>query len=235
MAARLWVALDVPDVQQADGLLDTLAPHRDIKIGMELFYRAGPAYVESLARRDFRIFLDLKCHDIARTVGRAVAAVRDLGVELLTVHAAGGMEMLNAAQENAGSLQLVAVTALTSLSQADWDGMGLGAALTHFVRQGTLNACRVGLAGVVVSSQEAHAMRELWPEARVVVPGIRLAGDAWGDQARVDTPAAAVRAGATDLVVGRAIVGAVNPGEALARYRTDMQQGGQGYRDDEGI
>lgn len=225
MARRLWVAMDVSNREQSERVLGAIAPHRHIKVGIELFYRMGPEYVVELVDRGYHVFLDLKCHDIPRTVGRAAAAARDLGVELLTVHAAGGLAMLNAAQESAGMMDVVAVTMLTSLSADDLSTLGIQGSVIHLVHRGAENARRAGLAGVVVSGREVSAIKRFWPDCRLVVPGIRLLGDAPGDQARVDTPARAVSAGATDLVVGRAVVESSDPARALAHYLNDMEAG----------
>lgn len=228
MALRLWVAIDVPTVSEANALIEALHPHRDIKIGMELFYRAGPVYVAELAQRGYNIFLDLKCHDIPRTTARAVAAVRDLGVELLTVHGAGGFDMMDSARQSAGTMQLVAVSALTSLDDRALGDLGLPITVEVLVRGTAAAAQRAGLAGLVASAGEVAFLREMWPGARLVVPGIRLPGDPSGDQRRVFTPAQARQAGATDLVVGRAIAGAEQPREVLKRYWDDFHSGAEG-------
>ncbi len=215
---RIWVALDVPSVSGAENVLTAIEPHRDVKIGMELFYRAGPGYVEELVKRGYSLFLDLKCHDIPRTVGRALAALRDLGVEMVTLHTQGGLEMLRQARQEAGSIQLLGVTALTSLSDTDLHDVGISGTIGEFVTASAQVAQRAGLAGVVCSGGEVAELSRLWPGARFLVPGIRLPDDQIGDQKRVFSPSAAQAAGATDIVVGRAVVGAENPARVLQRY-----------------
>lgn len=222
MSVRLWVALDVPQQMAADELLEALWPHRDIKIGMELFYRLGPGYVAALAARGYRIFLDLKCHDIPRTVARAVQAVSDLGVEMVTVHAAGGLDMLNQARQAAGETQIVAVTALTSLDDETLRQVGIHATVNEFVQDSARVAQQAGVAGLVCAASEVETLRRQWPGARLVVPGIRLPGDEMGDQRRVSTPGEAQQLGATDLVVGRAIVQSHEPKAALDRFMADL-------------
>ena len=219
MDRRLWVALDVPELPTAERLLKSIAPHRDIKVGMELFYRLGPDFIRDLVDRGYHIFLDLKCHDIPNTVARAVDAVSDLGAELLTVHAAGGFDMMNAAREaSGGRLSLVAVTVLTSLNADALKQVGLDTPVAGLAAACTRTAMQAGLAGVVTSAGEARALRSIWPGARIVVPGIRLPSHEAGDQKRVFTPEQAKAAGATDLVVGRPITRADNPKRALEQF-----------------
>ena len=219
MDMRLWVALDVPELPAAERLLKTIAPHRDIKVGMELFYRLGPDFVRDLVDRGYHIFLDLKCHDIPRTVARAVEAVSDLGAELLTVHAAGGFDMLEAARgSSGGQLSLVAVTVLTSLDAAALQQVGIETPVDGLAEASARTAMRAGLAGVVASAGEARAIKAIWPGARIVVPGIRLPDTQAGDQKRVFTPDQAKAAGATDLVVGRPISEADSPKRALEQF-----------------
>lgn len=217
-AVRLWVALDVASRDEANRLLDRIASQRHIKVGMELFYRLGPGFVRELVDRHYHVFLDLKCHDIPRTVGRAVAAVRDLGVEMLTVHAAGGLDMLQTARQEAGLMDLVAVTVLTSLDHWELARIGLDVSVDALVEKATRLAADAGLAGVVASAGETGTIRQLWPGARIVVPGLRLPGDAVADQRRVAGPGDAVRVGATDLVVGRPITESSDPEYQLGRF-----------------
>ncbi|MCL5115665.1 MAG: orotidine-5'-phosphate decarboxylase [Firmicutes bacterium] len=224
MAVKLWVALDLPHRDDVERMLQQLGSHRHVKVGMELFYRLGPDYVRSLADRGYHIFLDLKCHDIPRTAGRAVAAVRDLGIEMLTLHAAGGLEMLDAARQEAGTVDLIAVTVLTSLDDAALADAGIRASVDDLAMAATRLAQRAGLAGVVTSAEEALELRGLWPGARLVVPGIRLMENARGDQRRVMGPREAVERGATDLVVGRPIVEASDPAAALERFLAIIQE-----------
>ena len=218
MDIRLWVALDVSGRQAADNILEAIWPHRDVKIGMELFYSLGPGYVAALAAQGYRIFLDLKCHDIPRTVARAVGAVSGLGAEMLTVHAAGGYDMLNQARQAAGTMAIIAVTALTSLDDQSLHDVGISSGTVgELVGASARVAQRAGVAGLVCAAGEVARLKREWPGARLVVPGIRLPGDDVGDQRRISTPAEAVRLGATDLVIGRAVVQASNPKAELKR------------------
>jgi orotidine-5'-phosphate decarboxylase len=218
--AQVIIALDVPTLDEAMGLVDSLSDETDFyKVGLELFTREGPSVVEALATRDKRIFLDLKLHDIPSTVARAVARARDLDVDFLTLHTTGGRPMMEAAAEAAGTdLTLLGVTVLTSLTASDvadsW-GREVDLIEDEVVRLARL-AQESGVGGVVASVQEAASIKEAVGSALVVVtPGIRLAGDDAHDQARVSTPAQAVASGADYLVVGRSVTQALDPVEAL--------------------
>lgn len=215
------VALDVPSQRQALALVDALGHTADFyKVGLELFTREGPGVLRALRGRGKRIFLDLKLLDIPNTVAAAVRAAADHEVDLLTVHTTGGVDMMSAAAEAAGSrVRLLGVTVLTSLGaagiEAIW-GRAPESLQGEVVRLAEL-ARSAGVHGVVSSAHEAAALRaRLGPGAYLVTPGIRLADGARHDQARVATPAEAVEAGADALVVGRPITGADDPGEALA-------------------
>ena len=226
------VALDRSSGREALELVRALGEDVDFyKVGFELFTRAGPDVVSELRSLGKRVFLDLKLHDIPHTVARAVQAAADLEVELLTVHVAGGPEMMKAAQAAAGEeLSLVGVTLLTSLSPNDVEsawGFSIDSIRKEVVRLATL-ARDSGLAGVVTSPHEASAVRRrLGQGPLIVTPGIRLPRGKAHDQARTATPHAAVRAGATHLVVGRAVTAATDPGEAMAALRRNLEGKGQ--------
>ena len=218
--AQVIIALDVPTLDEALGLVDSLGDETDFyKVGLELFTREGPSVVQALATRDKRIFLDLKLHDIPNTVARAVTRARDLDVDFLTLHTTGGRPMMEAAAEAAGTdLTLLGVTVLTSLTASDlgnsW-GREVDSIGDEVVRLARL-AQESGVGGVVASVREAASIKEaVGTDLVVVTPGIRLAGDAAHDQARVSTPAHAVAAGADYLVVGRSVTQALDPVEAL--------------------
>lgn len=221
------VALDVPGRQHAERLVAALGPECTfVKVGLELFTREGPDVVRWLSGEGRRVFLDLKLHDIPTTVAGAVAAARELGVELLTVHAAGGLAMMRAAQAEAGNVGLLGVTVLTSMD-AERLGRVWGHGAPLDVEQEVVrladSARRAGLAGVVASVTEAATLREsLGAEALVVTPGIRFAGQTTDDQARAATPAEAARAGVSHIVVGRAVTGADDPSAALERVRREL-------------
>ncbi len=231
---RLAVPLDVPSLAAAEELLRRLGGVAGwLKVGLELYTAAGPAAVEAAAKHG-RVFLDLKLHDIPNTVAGAAAAATQNGVELLTVHAAGGDAMLRAALEGAerGAARagvrrplLVAVTVLTSLDAAALARTGVAAEPeAHALRLARL-AREAGLDGVVSSAREAGRLRrELGPAARLVVPGIRPAGAAADDQRRTASPAEAIRAGADLLVVGRPITMAVDPAAAARGVLDEIER-----------
>ncbi|QNI35470.1 orotidine-5'-phosphate decarboxylase [Edaphobacter albus] len=217
---RFAVALDVPDAKAALGLVDRLEDScRWLKVGMELYYAAGNSLVESLQKRDFRIFLDLKLHDIPNTVAGAVRSVAGLGAELLTVHGGGGGAMLRAAAEAAEQLpqapRLIAVTVLTSMDRGELTSVGVSASPAEQALRLAHLAKNCGIDGMVCSPEEAASLRsEIGPEAILVVPGIRPAGSAVDDQRRVASPGEAISRGASLLVVGRPITRAEDPAKA---------------------
>jgi len=236
---RLAVALDVPSLEDARRTLEALDGAAGwLKVGLELFVAAGPAAV-ALAARHGRVFLDLKLHDIPTTVARAVRAAGGLGVDLLTVHLAGGSDMLRAAREAAracaggeGGPGVVGGSVLTSLSDADLQGLGTAGGVPAQVDRLTGLALACGLDGVVVSAAEAPAIRSrAGPALRIVTPGIRPAGAARDDQARVASPGAALAAGADLLVVGRPITGAPDPGAAARAVVAELAAALRARRD----
>jgi orotidine-5'-phosphate decarboxylase len=225
---RLIVALDVPAQAEALVLADSLGQScRWFKVGLELFVAAGPSVVEALAGRGYSVFLDLKLHDIPNTVASAVRSTGSLGARMLTVHAAGGPVMLHAAQEAAAALpvapQLLAVTVLTSMNQAQLAAIGVertpGEQVSLLARMGI----GAGIRGFVCSPQEVATLRGLTgPQGVLVIPGIRPAGAAQGDQQRIATPAMALRDGASYLVVGRPITQAADPVAAAEAIVAEM-------------
>jgi len=219
VTARAIVALDVPNRTAALALVDQLAPECNFyKVGSELFTSAGPGLVETLVRRGCAVFLDLKFHDIPNTVRRATRQAAALGASLVTVHAVGGPSMLASAVEGAreegDQCGVLGVTVLTSLDAGSLAaGWGRDSVDVEQEVMRLAGDCRdAGAHGVVCSGHEARALRsQIGPSLRLLVPGIRLAGGAVGDQARVVTPADAVAAGADYLVLGRAVTGATEP------------------------
>jgi len=187
-----------------------------VKLGLEFFAANGPAGVEAIARLGLPVFLDLKLHDIPNTVGKAVQALASLSPAVLTVHAAGGRAMLEAAREAApASTKVVAVTVLTSLDQSDLEQCGVGGEPTEQVTRLAALARRSGVDGIVCSGVEVAAARRAWPTGYFVVPGLRPAGSEIGDQKRVVTPRQARDDGASILVIGRPITAADDPAQAL--------------------
>jgi len=218
--AELIVAFDLADGREALALADRLPGLGWAKLGPMLFVREGPALVREFTARGVRVFLDLKWHDIPSTVTGAVAAARDLGVAMATVHCLGGLAMLQAAAGVAGDLALVGVTVLTSHASADFEQvMGRGVPDLGFEAERLARAAlHAGLRGVVASGEEVGLLREaLGAHPWIVVPGIRLPTDGKDDQARTVTPEDAVRRGATHLVVGRPITAARDPAGTYKR------------------
>jgi len=223
---KVIVALDFPEPASALSLVTRLDPAQcALKVGKELFTSAEAGLVRELVRRGFRVFLDLKFHDIPNTVAQACAAATRLGVWMLNVHASGGPAMLAAARDSVARTAsdagmprplLIAVTVLTSLSASDLASIGVDATPEQHVLRLARLAHSQGLDGVVCSAQEAHALRRaIGAGFKLVTPGIRPAGAAAQDQARVMTPRDALAAGADYLVVGRPITAAADPVAAL--------------------
>lgn len=230
---RLAFALDYPSVAQARA---GAARVRDavgvLKVGLELFVREGPAALALGAELGCDVFLDLKLHDIPETVERAVASATSHGVRYLTLHAGGGRRMLEQAARRAegSGLVLLAVTVLTSLDDADLADVGVSAGASAQAERLALLARDSGVHGLVCSVQEVARLRALLgPSAVLVTPGIRPAAGASDDQKRTGTPGAAIRAGASLLVVGRPIRDSSDPlGTAQAIVREIAEAEGAG-------
>lgn len=217
--AELVLALDLASADAAMKLLDRLPGLRWVKVGSVLMTREGAPLIQALTSRGLRVFLDLKWHDIPNTVAGAVSAAGQLGVSLATVHTLGGRKMMEAAaRAAAGQVRLVGVTVLTSHDDSSYsDAIGRPETSTPVeVIRLAASAMDAGLDGVVCSPLEVVSVRtRLGSSAIIVVPGIRRAEDALGDQKRTATPAAVVAAGATHLVVGRPILDAPDPAHAF--------------------
>jgi orotidine-5'-phosphate decarboxylase len=217
---RLIVALDVSSAAQARQIVQSIGESAiTYKVGKQLFTAEGPQIVRDLVASGRKVFLDLKFHDIPNTVAGAVTEAAKLGVSMLTVHASGGGQMLKAAADAAAQSpakpMVLAVTVLTSLTDADLAQIGFrGDVITEVITLGSL-ARNAGCGGLVASAMEARELRrELGGEIAIVTPGVRPAGASAGDQARVVTPKEAIAAGATYLVVGRPILEAADPSRA---------------------
>jgi orotidine-5'-phosphate decarboxylase len=214
---RLIVALDVSTSAAARKIVAAVGDSAlAYKVGMQLYTAEGPPIVRELVASGRRVFLDLKYHDIPNTVGAAVREAAQLGVSMLTVHASGGSKMLRAAADAVGAmspdLQVLAVTVLTSLSEPDLNKLGIRDGVPDHVLRLAALALENGCKGVVASAQEAAALREEFGRDFVIVtPGVRPAGSGVHDQARVVTPAEAIAAGASHIVVGRPITEAIDP------------------------
>ena len=223
---RVIVPLDFPDMLSAVGLAARLDPRKcAVKVGKELFTAAEAGLVRELVRRGFLVFLDLKFHDITNTVAQACAAATRMGVWMIDVHATGGPAMMRAARQavNQAAAEmgrsaplLIAVTVLTSLAAEDLVAVGMTGSIDEQVLRLARLAQGSGLDGVVCSAHEAATLRAACGRNfKLVPPGIRPAGAALNDQARVMTPEAAIAAGADYLVIGRPITGASDPLAAL--------------------
>ena len=226
---RLIVALDVPSASQARELAAEIGDSAGFfKIGLQLFLAEGPRMVREMVSAGRPVFLDLKLHDIPNTVAGAVKSAGALGAAMLTIHAAGGPAMLRAAVEAARSLpdppMLLGVTVLTSIDEPQMNAAGVNGAVKEQVIRLAKMVRDCGLGGVVASAHEAGLVRQVvGPSMAIVVPGIRPAGSEKGDQARVATPAEALRAGASHLVVGRPITAAADPRAAANAVLKDME------------
>lgn len=222
---KIIVALDCPR-ERALELAELLGGHASwVKVGMTLFYAEGPAIVDAMRERGLKVFLDLKVHDIPFQVQGAVRAASLTGADILSIHGLGSSEMIRAARAGAEEAaaeregqrtRLVAISVLTSMDEAALAEIGVSAPLADEVERLASLSFAAGADGIVCSPQEARQMRALLgPEALIVTPGVRPAGSDAADQRRVATPAAALAAGASKLVIGRPITGAENPVEAF--------------------
>lgn len=228
--SKIIVALDYPTADAAVALASQLDPTRcKLKIGKELFTRSGPATVEKLVSQGFDIFLDLKYHDIPNTVAKACSAAADLGVWMMNVHTLGGSAMMVAAREAIGNNTdrplLIGVTLLTSMNQTTFDEIGLQGSISDTVLRLAKLANNSGLDGVVSSAQEATQLRSQHGENfQLVTPGIRPENSARGDQHRTMTPAEAMAAGSSYLVIGRPITAAEKPMAALEAIELSLNK-----------
>ena len=218
---KVIIALDCSR-ERAFELADLLAGKATwVKVGMTLFYAEGPSIVAAMRERGLKVFLDLKVHDIPFQVQGAVRSASLTGADILSIHGLGSSAMVAAARkgaEEAAELRggdrtrLVAISVLTSMDQAALEEIGVERQIADEVARLAGNSVKAGADGIVCSPQEASAMRErLGPDAWIVTPGVRPAGAEIGDQKRIATPAAAIAAGASKLVIGRPITGADDP------------------------
>ena len=214
---KVIVALDFPEVASATELVNQLDPSQcRLKIGKELFVRAGPQFVESVQSKGFDVFLDLKFHDIPNTVAAACRAAADLGVWMVNVHAMGGLKMMQAAKDAIADHShrplLIAVTILTSMDSDDLRGVGIAGEPAENVDRLSALAETAGIDGVVCSAQEASRLHDSRRDGFILVtPGIRPANADVNDQKRIMTPQKAIQAGASYLVIGRPITQAADP------------------------
>ena len=225
---KIFTALDYNDAKSALDFAFRVSPDQcGLKVGKELFTAAGPALVEQLCARGFKVFLDLKFHDIPVTVSKALIAAASMGVFMFNVHCLGGRVMLEAAAEAVSKLQqrplLIGVTVLTSMDKVQLNAVGVPGTVGDEVLRLARLAKEAGLDGVVCSAQEARMLsNEIASPFLKVTPGIRPAGSALGDQKRVLTPEQALTAGADYLVIGRPITQAADPAAALEAINTQI-------------
>jgi orotidine-5'-phosphate decarboxylase len=234
------VALDCSEPEAVDLAQKLQGQARWLKVGMTLYYAAGPAIVARFKEMGFKVFLDLKLHDIPHQVQGAAAALVKAGADMLTLHCSGGLEMLKAGEKGAADKAAalgrpkpltLGITVLTSMDASDLASIGASATtpLEQVLKLAEL-ARQAGLSGVVASAQEAGALRTLLgPQAAIVTPGIRPAGSTANDQKRAATPAEALAAGASHLVIGRPITAAADPAAAFAQI---AETGPQNKRQD---
>ena len=224
---RLIVAIDEPDADRARLMIDDLASSVTwFKVGMTLYFKTGPVFVQELIRSGAQIFLDLKCHDIPHQVEGAVRSLSGLGVGLITVHTGGGPAMLEAAARGAqgSETKVLGVTVLTSLDADQLRAVGADPDAASLVLKRAKLAVESGLDGVVASPLEAAAIKARVPLGfEIVTPGIRPLGSAAGDQRRISTPSDAIAAGASRLVVGRPITQSDTPGRSAEAILNEIQ------------
>ncbi|MGF1531992.1 MAG: orotidine-5'-phosphate decarboxylase [Puniceicoccaceae bacterium] len=225
---EIALALDVPNRDRADDVLLQLAGGLQwVKIGLQLFCREGPAWIAGISQRGFKVFLDLKLHDIPNTVAGAVSSIASCRPDLLTLHASGGEAMLRAAVEarnsHTPSTRLIAVSVLTSLDQADLASIGVPDSTEEQVLRLTKLALSAGVDGVVASPLEIALLRSTFgPQPYLVTPGIRPESSQAHEQKRTMGPAQAAAAGSNLLVVGRPILEAPNPRAALESIQSGI-------------
>lgn len=227
---RIIVALDC-DRSRALELADMLSGKASwLKVGMTLFYQEGPYFISALQRRGFKVFLDLKFHDIPHQVKGAAKAAAEAGADMVTMHAVGGVKMMHAAKEGLAEARWtpeepisLGITVLTSMSADDLSATGVQRPVVEQVAELARQAKQAGLSGVVASPQEAAMLREiLGPEAYIVTPGVRPAGSSLGDQSRVATPHQAFENGASHIVIGRPITESADPAAAFEAIAKEL-------------
>lgn len=225
-AERIIVALDLPGAEAVEAALAQLPEVRFVKVGMELFYSTGPELVKTLKNKGLRVFLDLKIHDIPNTAAGALRSLSGLGCDLLNLHCAGGLAMMQKAREAVGpAVKLIGVTQLTSTDQRVLnEELGIAGTVQDSVLKYAKLAKKAGLDGVVCSPLEVRLLKtELGPEFLAVTPGVRPLGTALQDQKRTLTPQEAINAGSDYLVVGRPILKAADPRAAFLKILEEIE------------
>ncbi|GIF51363.1 orotidine-5'-phosphate decarboxylase [Asanoa ferruginea] len=226
-ARRVIVALDFDSVDDAEAIVDRLGDAgQSYKVGLELLTTAGPALAARLAGEGKDVFMDLKLFEIPTSVAGPVRAAGRLGATMVTVHAMGGPTIMEAAVRAAADfpqLRVIALTVVTSVTGADLAAVGVTATVEEQVTRLARLAQRAGCHGVVASPQDAAALRaELGPDPLIVTPGVTLAGETTTEHARPAHPSAAIRAGATHVVIGRSLTRAPDPAAVLAQLQHEL-------------
>lgn len=229
MTPKLIVALDFDNQDSALQLIDKLDPLQcALKVGSELFTLLGPQFIRQLVGKQFKVFLDLKFHDIPNTVAKACHSAAELGVWMINVHALGGLKMLQAAKKSLESYGqdkplLIAVTVLTSFEEGELASIGISHSLLDEVKNLAQLARDAGLDGIVSSAHEVETIKQVCGNSFITVtPGIRLPNNLKDDQSRVMTPQQAIKAGSDFLVIGRPITQAANPSEVVSAILDDI-------------
>ena len=224
MKNPIIVALDVPSTEEAHALVDRIGDAVSIyKVGMELYAAGGMAFVRGLIMQGKEVFLDMKFYDIPETIRRAVSQVADTGVKFLTIHGSGPVMRAATKGKGESSLELLAVTVLTSFDHDDLSDLGYPCEIADLVALRVRKAREAGMDGIVCSPVEVASVRAIaGPNATLVTPGVRSAGAAKGDQKRVATPAEAIGNGANYLVIGRQITRAPDPAAETRRILDEI-------------
>ena len=227
---KVTVALDFANLKDVKNLVSQLSPdYCNLKVGKELFTATGPTFVEYLHSKNFKVFLDLKFHDIPTTVKKACEAASQLGVWMINVHASGGSKMLEAALEGTSKVKqsplLIAVTVLTSMDQKTLEEIGVSRNLDDQVLHLAKLTEQNGLHGIVCSAKDLHFLKKQFnPTFLFVTPGIRMADDVANDQVRTMTPLEAIKAGSNHLVIGRPITQSKDPSKTLEKIYLEINR-----------
>jgi orotidine-5'-phosphate decarboxylase len=225
-ADKIIVALDVPTKIAALDLVDQLRGQISFfKIGLQLYTAEGPAVVHEVLKKDVKVFLDLKLHDIPNTVARAVESATNLGVHMLTIHLSGGSEMIRAATAaRTNNISILGVTVLTSATEQMLREIGIADRIDNYVLRLAKLGVECGIDGLIASPHEIKMLRaQFGAKIKVVTPGVRPSWSEAGDQRRVMTPREALDAGATYLVIGRPIIADPNPHRALTKILDELE------------
>ena len=228
MSQRLIVALDVPSLSEMETVVDSLDEQVSFyKVGHQIFTAEGPRVISQLKSLGKQVFLDLKLHEISNSVAAAVEAAGRHGVDMVTVHASGGLSMIRAAVEAASTfprMKIIALTVVTGMTDEDLESIGVTGGCERHTNRLCRLALDAGCHGVVSSPREVAALRQTFGASfDVVTPGVRPAGAAADDQARIASPGAAITAGASHIVVGRPIVAASSPRDAAVQILAEME------------